>query len=168
MKIAFYFKLHRSVIAAWSPGGTLGQPRAITSKRARMQRPLPRGVGALDRVPRRPHAVPVALVGECSIRAVSGYRRLGVTRAARRCLCLRQARRGPLDGCVASWFMMRGGSLQALKEILGYTDLKMTLRYAHLAPDHLPGEMMKTERSGNNIDPLQHKINADPVLAAAK
>jgi len=117
---------------------------------------------------RRPHAVPVALVGECSIRAVSGYRRLGVTRAARRCLCLRQARRGPLDGCVASWFMMRGGSLQALKEILGYTDLKMTLRYAHLAPDHLPGEMMKTERSGNNIDPLQHKINADPVLAAAK
>ena len=51
---------------------------------------------------------------------------------------------------------------------LGYTDLKMTLRYAHLAPDHLPGEMMKTERSGNNIDPLQHKINADPVLAAAK
>jgi len=64
--------------------------------------------------------------------------------------------------------MMRGGSLQALKEILGYTDLKMTLRYAHLAPDHLRGEMMKTERSGNNIDPLQHKINADPVLAAAK
>src|SRR5262249_22925705 len=33
----------------------------------------------------------------------------------------------------ASWFMMRGGSLQALKEILGHTDLKMTLRYAHLA-----------------------------------
>jgi hypothetical protein len=40
---------------------------------------------------------------------------------------------------------MRGGSLQALKEILGHADLKMTLRYAHLTPDHLRGEMVKTE-----------------------
>jgi integrase len=45
----------------------------------------------------------------------------------------------------ASWFVMRGGSLQALKEILGHAELKMTLRYAHLAPDHLRGEMVKTE-----------------------
>jgi len=29
---------------------------------------------------------------------------------------------------------MRGGSLQALKKLLGHADLKMTLRYAHLAP----------------------------------
>ena len=35
----------------------------------------------------------------------------------------------------ASWFVMRRGALQALKEILGHADLKMTLRYAHLAPD---------------------------------
>jgi len=41
---------------------------------------------------------------------------------------------------------MRGGSLQALKELLGHADLKMTLRYAHLAPEHLRGEMAKTER----------------------
>jgi integrase len=68
----------------------------------------------------------------------------------------------------ASWFMMRGGSLQALKEILGHTDLKMTLRYAHLAPDHLRGEMIKTERSSNNVERLQHKINTEPVLASAK
>ena len=34
----------------------------------------------------------------------------------------------------ASWFVMRGGSLQALKKLLGHADLKMTLRYAHLAP----------------------------------
>jgi len=37
----------------------------------------------------------------------------------------------------ASWFVMRGGSLQALKELFGHADLKMTLRYAHLAPEHL-------------------------------
>jgi len=40
---------------------------------------------------------------------------------------------------------MRGGSLQALKEILGHQDIKMTLRYAHLAPDHLRQEFVKTE-----------------------
>lgn len=28
----------------------------------------------------------------------------------------------------AAWFVMRGGSLQALKELLGHADLKMTLR----------------------------------------
>jgi integrase len=46
----------------------------------------------------------------------------------------------------ASWFVMRGGSLQALQTILGHADIKMTLRYAHLAPDHLRSEMARTER----------------------
>src|SRR5262249_19033857 len=46
----------------------------------------------------------------------------------------------------ASWFVIRGGSLQALKEILGHADLKMALRYAHLAPDHLRREIARTDR----------------------
>jgi len=46
----------------------------------------------------------------------------------------------------ASWFMMRGGQLLALKEILGHRSLKMTERYAHLAPEHLRSEITKTER----------------------
>jgi site-specific recombinase XerD len=46
----------------------------------------------------------------------------------------------------ASWFVMRGGSLQALKEILGHATLAMTMRYAHLAPEHLRSEVVKTER----------------------
>jgi len=44
----------------------------------------------------------------------------------------------------ASWFVMRGGSLQALREILGHRDIKLTLRYAHLAPGHLRDEIDKT------------------------
>jgi integrase len=44
----------------------------------------------------------------------------------------------------ASWFMMRGGSLQALREILGHRDIKLTLRYAHLSPGHLRTEIEKT------------------------
>ena len=39
---------------------------------------------------------------------------------------------------------MRGGSRQALKEILGHRDIKMTLRYAHLSPGHLRAEIDKT------------------------
>ncbi len=44
----------------------------------------------------------------------------------------------------ASWFVMRGGQLQALREILGHRDIKLTLRYAHLSPGHLRTEIEKT------------------------
>jgi integrase len=35
----------------------------------------------------------------------------------------------------ASHYVMRGGSLRALKKILGHADLKMTMRYAHLSKE---------------------------------
>ena len=37
----------------------------------------------------------------------------------------------------ASQLLMGGGDLVALKEILGHSDIKMTLRYAHLASAHM-------------------------------
>lgn len=37
----------------------------------------------------------------------------------------------------ASHFMMNGGNILVLKNILGHTDIKMTMRYAHFAPAHL-------------------------------
>ncbi|WP_420534865.1 hypothetical protein [Achromobacter xylosoxidans] len=33
--------------------------------------------------------------------------------------------------------MINGGNILALQRILGHQDLKTTMRYAHLAPDHL-------------------------------
>lgn len=36
----------------------------------------------------------------------------------------------------SSHFVMRGGDLKALQEILGHTTLTMTMKYAHLAPGH--------------------------------
>lgn len=35
----------------------------------------------------------------------------------------------------ASWLVQRGVSLMVLSQLLGHKDLKMTMRYAHLAPD---------------------------------
>ncbi len=46
----------------------------------------------------------------------------------------------------ASWFVMRGGSLQALKEILGHSSMTLVIRYAHLSPAFLRDEVAKTER----------------------
>lgn len=37
----------------------------------------------------------------------------------------------------ASHFMMNGGNILVLKQILGHIDIKMTMRYSHFAPEHL-------------------------------
>ena len=37
----------------------------------------------------------------------------------------------------ASYLMMRGASLADVRAVLGHTDIKMTMRYAHLSPEHL-------------------------------
>lgn len=37
----------------------------------------------------------------------------------------------------ASHFVMNGGHILTLQKVLGHSDLKLTMRYAHLAPDYL-------------------------------
>ncbi|WP_301387920.1 phage integrase [Thalassolituus sp. UBA2590] len=37
----------------------------------------------------------------------------------------------------ASHFMMNGGNILALQKLLGHSSLSMTMRYAHLSPDHM-------------------------------
>jgi integrase len=46
----------------------------------------------------------------------------------------------------ASWFVMRGGNIVALQELLGHASLAMTRRYSHLSAGHLRDEIAKTER----------------------
>jgi integrase len=66
----------------------------------------------------------------------------------------------------ASWFIMRGGSLAALKDLLGHHNFQMTLRYAHLAPGHLRAEMLKTESAAHSQHTaLPELVPADSPLA---
>lgn len=37
----------------------------------------------------------------------------------------------------ASHFVMNGGDILTLQKVLGHSDIKVTMRYAHLAPEHL-------------------------------
>jgi integrase len=43
----------------------------------------------------------------------------------------------------ASHFMMNGGNILVLRQILGHADIKDTMRYAHFAPDHLDDAITK-------------------------
>lgn len=42
----------------------------------------------------------------------------------------------------ASHFMMNGGNILVLKEILGHSTIEMTMRYAHFAPSHLESAVL--------------------------
>ena len=63
----------------------------------------------------------------------------------------------------ASWFMMQGGSLYDLKEILGHADIKMTTKYAHLSPSHQRAAMLKTERPAPAAVPEDATVRAASV-----
>jgi integrase len=45
----------------------------------------------------------------------------------------------------ASWAVMRGVTLKELQELLGHASLTMTMRYAHLAPEHLRTTVSRLE-----------------------
>lgn len=50
----------------------------------------------------------------------------------------------------ASHFMMNGGNIITLQRILGHGDIRMTMRYAHLAPDHLDEALHLNPLSGKS------------------
>ncbi|EOB4972178.1 tyrosine-type recombinase/integrase [Vibrio fluvialis] len=56
----------------------------------------------------------------------------------------------------ASYYMMNGGNIIALQRILGHADIKQTMRYAHLAPDHLEDVVSK-----NPLTSLRREFSAE-------
>lgn len=51
----------------------------------------------------------------------------------------------------ASHFMMNGGNILTLQRILGHSDIRITMRYAHLAPDHLQDALKFNPLEGSGI-----------------
>ncbi len=56
----------------------------------------------------------------------------------------------------ASHFMMGGGNLLTLQKLLGHADIKMTMKYAHLAPSYLQ-DAVKLNPSGHFLDTAKGK-----------
>ena len=65
----------------------------------------------------------------------------------------------------ASHLVMAGIDLTSVKELLGHKDIKMTLRYSHLAPGHKRKAVQVLDRimEKNEDDALKNGYNLDTV-----
>lgn len=63
----------------------------------------------------------------------------------------------------ASHFVQNGGNLVVLQKILGHSTINMTMRYAHLAPDHLQESITLNPCSGfDTLATLQNAGKKNP------
>lgn len=92
-------------------------------------RAVPVSSGVLSVLLERGKGGPGRLFGSCRDAYRSAYGRAGFWTPGQLTHVLRHT--------FASHFMMAGGDILALQRILGHGSITMTMRYAHLSPDHL-------------------------------
>lgn len=76
------------------------------------------------------------------------YRRFG--NAQKKAGITNKIRFHDLRHSFASNYMMNGGNVFDLQKLLGHTDIKMTMRYAHLTPDHLQSSIKFMDMVGGS------------------
>ncbi len=90
------------------------------------------------------------------------YRRFG--NAQKKAGIINKIRFHDLRHSFASNYMMNGGNVFDLQKLLGHTDIKMTMRYAHFTPDHLQGSLKFMDMVGGSsasipvLDPLKENV----------
>ncbi len=62
----------------------------------------------------------------------------------------------------ASWAVQRGATLQEVKDLLGHSSLAMTLRYGHLAPEHLRTAVARLD-AALPAEKITQEITHEPV-----
>ncbi|WP_081065724.1 tyrosine-type recombinase/integrase [Burkholderia multivorans] len=124
--------------ARWSEaeGLTIGQVRAGMIQFARTKsgktRAVPINASLAKRLieHHRQHGTEERIFSTCFAAFRTGIERAGITLPVGQLTHV-------LRHTFASHFTMRGGNILALQRILGHQSLTMTMRYAHLSPDHL-------------------------------
>ncbi len=58
----------------------------------------------------------------------------------------------------ASWLVMGGVDIRTVQEMLGHKDIRMTMRYAHLAPDHMRRAVAILDNSTGKISAPEEQI----------
>ena len=80
------------------------------------------------------------------------YRRFG--NAQKKAGTTNKIRFHDLRHSFASNYMMNGGNVFDLQKLLGHTDIKLTMRYAHFTPDHLQSSIKFMDMVGGNSESI--------------
>jgi integrase len=150
--------------------GVVAAPKSNKERHLPMTQDLSTALASLKT--KRGYVFQQALTGEPMTR--------GMTDRALKTACKRSGVRmigwHVLRHTFASQLATSGISIRIIQELLGHSDMKMTLRYAHLAPSALreaisvldTNEMAKTEGFGQQMVNMQEKtpkkLSQDPVL----
>jgi integrase len=68
----------------------------------------------------------------------------------------------------ASWLVQRGRTLKEVQEALGHQTITMTMRYSHLAPDHLRAAVAVLDDVFPSPLAESTKISAQEVVPAGE